>query len=164
MSRSVPWQLLRISLKRKLAYAFAPFFTFPSFCCSECGWDGSIRSSHFGPRGDRAWWKKIKWIWFLEDFFSPTHHTPRTFLLLTGHMFLRKTPSVSFSSLLYSQPCSTVCSSCIHLIAACFCTLPLAASLPCALLFLVDFFLLTKTHFENLLLWKDCSFTAGQVW
>lgn len=140
------------------------FFTFPSFCCSECGWDGSIRSSCFGPCGDGAWWKKIKWIWFPEDFFSATHHAPRTFLLLTGHMFLRKTPSVSLCSLLDSQPCSTVCGSCIHLIAACFCTLPLAASLPYALSFLVDFFLFTKTHFGNLLLCKDCSFPAGQVW
>ena len=56
-----------------------------------------------------------------------------------------KHASGSFSSLLYSQPRSTVCSSCIHLTVAHFCTLPLAASLLYALSFLVDFFLLRPT-------------------
>lgn len=160
MSRCVPWQLLRISLKRKLAYTFVPFFPFPSFCCSECGWDGSIRSSHFGRRGGRAWWKKIKWIWFPEDFFSPTiiHPEPSCFrkegrktrfrLIFFPSVLTTMLNCLQF--LRSSQSCSL-----LYLATCCF----------SALCFIVSGgFLLTKTHFKNLLLWKDCSFTAGRVW
>lgn len=138
ISRSIPWQLLRISLKRKLVYAFVPFFfSFPSFCCSKCGWDGLIRSSHLGPYGGHAFWKKIKWIWFPEDFFSPAHRTnPETscFSLetsentcshLSSSSKARKRSPISFSSFPYSQACWTVCCSWFYHTLPCFCALPL---------------------------------------
>ena len=81
-----------------------------------------------------------------SDFLKISFHQPSyTQNLLASGRKEGKHALGSFSSLLYSQPCSTVCSSCIHLTVARFCTLPLAASLLYALSFLVDFFLLRPT-------------------
>lgn len=172
ISRSVPWQLLRISLKRKLVYAFVPFFfSFPSFCCSKCGWDGWIRSSHLGPQGGHACWKRSNESDFLKTSFHQL--TVPTQKLLVSHWKQVKTLALICLALgkLENALQSHFPPSCPHKHAELFAVLEFIiqflASVSChfsALCFIFSGKFLVKTHVKNLLLWEDYSLTARQIW
>lgn len=144
MSRSVPSQLLRLSLKASLCLCsfYLLFLLFAAQNVDGMGQSGlaildHVEVVHGEKRSNESDFLKIS---FHQLIIYPEPSCPSLVTCSWG-----KHSSGSFSSPLYSQPGSTVCSSCLHLRVACFCTLPLAASLLYALSFLVDFFLLRPT-------------------
>lgn len=103
--------------------------------------------------------KKMGWIWFPEEFISPTQ-----ILLVPYQSHIPKENPLQSHFPLF----------CAHSLAELFVLLNLACSslllwlAPCcfsALCFIFSGkFLLIKTYFKNLLLWNDYSFTARQIW